>query len=502
MKSAKISVLGLLCCAGLAQAQLQGVSSSQDAYIVGMQSGVWTKSILTVGDSVNLKPDGTPYRMVGIPDGLGVIDNGDGTFDVLMNHELGSTAGITRAHGSAGAFVSRWNISKSNLQVNSGKDQINNVKLWNGTGYTDGTTAFGRFCSGDLAKQSAYKFVDTDGTVYGTDAKIYMAGEEIGSEGRLFAHIASGANNGTSYELAQHGKFSWENAVANTKAQKKTIVIGTDDSTPGQVYMYVGNKTTTGNDVERAGLTNGQLYGIKANWGPSESRSGTPTSGTFTLASLNALQSGSGLQTQSTSFGVTEFLRPEDGAWDTRAGFENNFYFVTTDRVNSGSQVGRSKLWRMTYNDIANPELGGTLTVLMDGTQGQQMFDNLCIDKFGRILIQEDVGNNSLLGKIWMYDIATGQYGAIAQHDPSRFVSGGSRFITQDEESSGIIDASDILGDGYYLLDVQAHNSLGGELVEGGQLLVMYVDPSIVPTPGALGVLAVGALAASRRRRA
>ncbi len=46
--------------------------------------------ILTVGDSVNTKLDGvSPYRMVGIPDGLGAYDNGDGTFTVLMNHELG-----------------------------------------------------------------------------------------------------------------------------------------------------------------------------------------------------------------------------------------------------------------------------------------------------------------------------------------------------------------------------------------------------------------------------
>ena len=39
-------------------------------------------SILTAGDSVN------GYRMAGWPDGLGAYDNGDGTFTLLMNHEL------------------------------------------------------------------------------------------------------------------------------------------------------------------------------------------------------------------------------------------------------------------------------------------------------------------------------------------------------------------------------------------------------------------------------
>src|SRR6187397_422567 len=86
---------------------IQGTSSSQSPYIVRSQPGVVTKAILTVGDSVNLKPDGTPYRMVGIPDGLGAFDNGDGTFTVLMNHEIAS-GGAVRAHGSNGAFVSKW----------------------------------------------------------------------------------------------------------------------------------------------------------------------------------------------------------------------------------------------------------------------------------------------------------------------------------------------------------------------------------------------------------
>ena len=55
-----------------------------------------------------------------------------------------------------------------------------------------------------------------------------------------------------------------------------------------------------------------------------------------------------------------------------------------------------------------------------------------------------------------------------------------SSFITQDEESSGIIDARRILGDGWFLLDVQAHKtSSDPELVEGGQLLAMFIDPRI-----------------------
>src|SRR5262249_37326080 len=54
----------------------------------------------------------------------------------------------------------------------------------------------------------------------------------------------------------------------------------------------------------------------------------------------------------------------------------------------------------------------------------------------------------------------------------------------QDEESSGVIDVSDILGPGAYLLDVQAHYQTGDpELVEGGQFLLLRVSG---PTAGLL----------------
>src|SRR5215510_14040249 len=122
-----VALVLLLTMVGVAFANsIKGPSSSQSPYIVQSQPGVITKAVLTVGDSVNLKPDGvTPYRMVGIPDGLGAFDNGDGTFTLLMNHEIPVTVaggvampiGGVRASGNASAFVSMWTIDKSSLQV-------------------------------------------------------------------------------------------------------------------------------------------------------------------------------------------------------------------------------------------------------------------------------------------------------------------------------------------------------------------------------------------------
>jgi hypothetical protein len=132
------------------------------------------------------------------------------------------------------------------------------------------------------------------------------------------------------------------------------------------------------------------------------------------------------------------------------------------------------------FNDPANPAAGGTATVLIDGSDpnGPKMMDNITVNKRGTVLIQEDVGGQAHIGKIWRYSTQTGRLEIIAQHDPARFTPGKPGFLTLDEESSGIIPMDDILGEGWYLLDVQAHYSAGdAELVEGGQLLGLHFAP-------------------------
>jgi hypothetical protein len=122
-----VQVLAALSCdiSGILANDITGPSSSQSPYLLRTQPGVMTVSVLTAGDSVNLKPDGmTPYRMVGIPDGLGAFDNSDGTFTLLANHELTGAEGITRAHGFRGAFVSKWRIDKETLTIPTGLLQV------------------------------------------------------------------------------------------------------------------------------------------------------------------------------------------------------------------------------------------------------------------------------------------------------------------------------------------------------------------------------------------
>jgi len=457
---------------------LTGPSTNTSPYLVPTAEGVNFTSILSAGETA-----ANGYKMVGVPDGMGAFDNNDGTFSVVLNQELGNTAGITRAHGNTGAFVSKWIIKKSDLSVVSGQDLIKNVYAWTPTGYVlynssnpNTKSQFTRFCAADLP--SVYAFYNPV-TGLGTKERIFMNGEESGAEGRSFAHIVTGSAAGTSYELPLMGKYSMENAVANPNISNKTIVVGTDDATPGQVYVYVGTKNSTGTDVDKAGLTNGKLYGVAVTGLTAEVSASFPAANTaFSLVDLGSIKdsTGASLNTLSNAKSVTNFLRPEDGSWDPSN--LNDFYFATTNAI-----TAPSRLWRLRFTDINSPEKGGTITAVLDGTEGQKMFDNLTIDNSGHIMLQEDVGSNIHNGKIWQYTIATDKLDLIAKHDPNRFETGGSNFLTIDEESSGIIDVQSILGNGNFLLVDQAHYSIAGEVVEGGQLLKAYIPETFKNNP-------------------
>ncbi len=490
-----------------------GPSSSAAPYLVGSEGRAAFKSIISSGDAV-----GSTFKFAGIPDGVGVIDNGT-TLRVLVNHELGSTAGAVRAHGSIGAFVSDLTIDKATLAVSAGQDFLqsaNNLYLWNGATWTSGTTTvFNRFCSGDLADSSAFRFNNL-----GYDGRLFLTGEEAGAEGRAFAHVVTGSDQGKVYELGALGNLSFENIVANPKGQASTIAVALDDSsTDGQVYVYVGTKTSAGNAVEQAGLANGKLFAVKvgtsnvvaveAGTSPANSGLGLDAtgSGTFSLVEIAgaAQKTGAEINTASLAALATSFLRPEDGAWSLDGG---TFYFCTT-----ASQTTASRLWALKFADSGNPVQGGTIQMLLDGSEGQVMFDNLTVAQDGSILLQEDPGNYAGSARIWKYNPSTDAVVDVARHDLALVT--GSTAVTQDEESSGVVEVSSMLAGvagydtskfQYFLTSDQIHKSVTtAGIVEMGQLVLMAtardggaVDPRLAFGVTALETLTVDQLLAAK----
>lgn len=470
-------IIGLgICGSAMAQSLITGPSTTTTPYMYSTVAGGTIVSILTAGDAVG------GYTLGGLGDGMGVIENGGTTYTLLINHEAGNTVGAVRAHGSIGAWVSKWVINKTNFQVVSGSDLIQNVKIWTGTTYTtynatspSTLAAFARFCSADLPEVTAFY---NPLTGKGTQDRIFMNGEETGAEGRAFGNIATGAEAGTTYQLPHLGRYSYENAVASPYPSDKTIVVGLDDATPGQVYVYIGNKSLSGNPIEKAGLFGGRLYGVgvlgMVNEGTSIPASNTP----FNLLDLGVVNNmtGATLNTNSNNMGVTNFLRPEDGAWDPNR--PSDFYFVTTN-----SFTAPSRMWRLRFTDINNPELGGTITAVLEGTEGPKMMDNMTLDNHGFAYIQEDPGGQNHLAKIWQYKISTDALTLVMTHDSTRFQTGGANFITIDEECSGNIDMQGSLGAGWFLQYDQVHFSQPSPVLEMGQIQAFYSPATAAANP-------------------
>jgi hypothetical protein len=118
------------------------------------------------------------------------------------------------------------------------------------------------------------------------------------------------------------------------------------------------------------------------------------------------------------------------------------------------------------------------------------------VDNRGNVLIQEDPGNNALVSRIVAYRIKDGKLATVAKFKEIYFnPANTATFITQDEESSGIVDVTAYFKTGkndtasYYMLVAQIHASPTksrpdlspapaglDNAVEGGQWYLMKVD--------------------------
>ena len=103
----------------------------------------------------------------------------------------------------------------------------------------------------------------------------------------------------------------------------------------------------------------GSLFGVAVDGLPAEIPAnglGGPARLPFRMHKFGDVSacSGSQLHSESVLNGVTAFLRPEDGHWDPRRA--GDFYWCTT-----GASGGPGRLWRLRFDDILDPAVGGTI---------------------------------------------------------------------------------------------------------------------------------------------
>ena len=482
------AVVGIAALGTSANMAVSGLAKPE--YILSTNSAVTIKSLIHAGD---LKT-GTVVR--GIPDGMGAYKNENGGISLLSVHEIPSYSPLAQLSKSEtsqwGVSITKFNISPVSKVITSAEDFIKKISYYNyNTGlYTNtpiggapaGTTKgmdwnVSRFCSATLVQAGNLAFKSGD-TTYGYEGAVFLSGEEDGDSG--YARGFAFDMDGNGIQLPRVGLASWENLMPNLKPGMNTVVMGNEDgsATDSQLFMYVGTKTTTGTFADKAGLTNGTPYVMSipeiANDNAFRTKYGKnkAVDVTFNKTIWNANITD---QQKDHAAQGTEMSRVEDGEWDPTN--PNVFYFLTTESNKYPTSTAPNPaeptfsrdgggLWRLTFVDGQNPDKGAKLELLLDGSEAPYLSkpDNLAVTPNGVVIIQEDPGNNGHVSRIVAFRTSDSKLAVIAEFNKEYFAPGAAKFMTVDEESSGIIDATSLFarnGDtnSYYLFNTQIHTT-------------------------------------------
>lgn len=499
----------------------------------------------TAGDVVGGK------TVAGVPDGMGAYANKDGTISILSNHEIALTdttltsndfgVRTTRAWGGSGAFVTKFTVKPSTMQVTKVEEAIKKINWYNyengkyqstpqGPAAAPDIDSFGaqnhsenlnRLCSAYLAPAGAL----VSGKK-GWKTPLFFTGEEGGDESRVFVLDPL---TSVAYQAPRLGLAAWENAVVVSNTGDDTVVFGTEDGEDGigsasvspatassadlakgsQVFLYRGTKTSTGTFMDRAGLNNGYLSVMKIAGVVDETQFRTlyPTKGTKVAVTFNEINWAADGESQNIQARLkgTSLGSPEDLA--VNPANKNEVYFVTkssgiptTGVTAPASQTASKKadasanardgggLWKLTFVNIARPQDGATIELVLDGseTPNLYMIDNIDFDSTGKyIMIQEDAGRNNHLSRLVAYDTVAKKLAVVAQFVETYFTPTiSATYMTNDEESSGIINITNLLLDvtstsdfsETFLLNAQVHPA---SRVAGGTTLIVNAENAI-----------------------
>ena len=547
--------------------------------------------LLTVGDEVPLI-EGTvgdfttgeqTFAMAGIPDGLGYTEI-DGLKYVWMNHELvgevltddddqpvfdensnpepvmtteiSSTVDgkINGSRVSLFVFDENWNPigGKNLIETVVADDSTYTLDLESGNYLDeDGNILnqdthlnLSRFCSGFLAEEGF------------EGGPVWFAPEENGDSGRGWAV----SPDGVAIALDGLGRYSKEQVYSASQYRADnsdlTVLLSTEDSGDGEVYMYVGQQTENNpngfiNNPDQFELyvlqvidpETGEVFGYETmpenqnligRWNlvpddialaPGEDLSNWVNVGTEALTG---------------DFRSTNFRRPEDMHEDPNN--PGTFYFATTGRTEIAGSLeeeaetpetadnpyGKLHRFTLAVSETGAPTADMDFELLMDGGFDKGVsYDNTTVDSNGNILLQEDetafggevMSAEDRDARVLSYNIAQNEgvegddaVTALFELDESvegEIFDGG----VGSWESSGIVevDPDALEGRSSYLFDVQAHginpedfeegsperelaqDILGGEYEEGGQLILAVPNEAAQPQPQLTGFAALPA---------
>lgn len=483
----------------------------------------WTvQPLFTVGDS------GRGFVPPGILDGIGALRGPASSAYVLVNHELGASAGYayTLANGVTltGARITGFQISRRivngapETKILAGITAFDTIYDRFYVEVTDpaqvnetGSASIGlaRLCSSVAVAAGSYGFVDP----------IYFTGEETGKPGHPHGGSlwALDVKNADLWAVPMAGRMAWENVapLSTGNAHQVALLCGDDDEA-NPLYLYVGDKNAAGDGsfLDRNGLKIGRLYAWKADNGDvnpeqfnglNASRTGRFVQVTVQDASM-AGQVGydaqgfadiDTLHAEADALGCMDFSRPEDLAVNPLDATQA--VFASTGR---GSIFPSDNWGDLIVVDVDFADLSADLTIIHDADDlavpdaGIRSPDNLDWASNGKIYVQEDrsTSPSSLFGaatgieaSVWELDPVTRAFTRVAVIDRSAVAPTGATDGAPTDvgnwESSGVLDVTHLFqtlpGERLLIVNVQAHSvkdgPIGGStnLVEGGQLLFL-----------------------------
>jgi hypothetical protein len=467
--------------------------------------GTTVTPIISVGDNVG------DYMFEAIPDGISVSKvNGQGTADILVNHELSLVPFPATRQDPGNALLSEIRLHQHSKGVLKGSYAIPNA------------AAYQRFCSNFLA-----------GAAQGFERELLLIGEEArdivlrqpdswhqprvelsepGAE-QAGVVVAYDVQRGTHRSIYGMGRHNHENALAVPGYGYPVVLSGDDtfDAPASQLFLY---KAASG-----AGVWNdqGNLHAFVSNI-PAVNDYGDLTTASPSVAGHfievpRAIATGkiNGREVTSADFGypapadavppqpnmpdgpqwvlehwsnlnnVFQFIRIEDLAFDRTNG--KTVYFADTGEPRArphptstrlfrspsgGGPYMNGRLYKLAMNS-SNPLGTATLSILPGANFDDLGYNNALAPHqpdnvettANSIFFQEDVGSHNAQplfpgatnARIWRYNLATGISTVVAEVDQS--MSPVTNKGTW--ESSGIVDASSVFGAGSFLVDVQAH---------------------------------------------
>jgi hypothetical protein len=483
-----------------------GFTTDLDEMLDG-RNGWTAEAIISVGDTL-----GSGYTFEAIPDGIAVERiNGEGTADILVNHELSVVPFPATRQDHLNSTVSKLRLNQQSAGVVKGEYVIPQ------------SAGYQRFCSNFLV--GAEHGFERELLLTNEEARdIVLRAEDSWEPGLTLATpgteqagvvVAYDVQSGASKSIYGMGRHNHENSVGVPGYGYPVVLSGDDtfDAPASQLYLY---KASSGADVWN---DNGKLNAFVAN-DPAINDYGDVTEAMAPVAGhfievpreiATGKDADDGSEVTSSDFGypappssaipdgpqwvlehwsnlnnVFQFIRIEDLAYDRTnprivyfadTGEPRAKPHATTGRLfrspTGGGDYPNGRLYKIELG--GNPLAGAKLSILPganfdrnpatglprynDATIPHQP-DNVETTK-NAVYFQEDPGSHNAQptfagatnARIWRYDLATHALTVVAEVDqsPSPITNKGTW------ESSGIVDASAVFGAGAFLVDVQAH---------------------------------------------